>query len=587
VWACGYQDRQIRTAAISGGLSMTVIGSCPASDTRLRRALEAARARTLSELSPGFGAYLAVVQRPLARGSDQPYETLVFGDLGGASRVHLARYRGGIMWATSATALAALVESRPVLEQLTLDVVASGIELCGGQAPFNEVDTVEPGSLLVLGPTAVATERWHVPAPPTTLEQAGPGFAAALGEGVAARCPPGARLAADVSTGVDSTAILALAAQSIDPGERLIALTSISDRDERDLDLAAAIAPTHPNVDHELLDDGRAAAYFRDLDQLDRLPATDLPCRGIPVMGAARTRLERAAERGATDYLTGYAGDNILSVQRRLPALIATRGRRAALTPAIQLASERRGSATAAVAAVLRRHPVDRARSLRHTAGVIRAGGLDPAREPTAFRDGVDPVSPTCASGWLTTGAADVIADWFDREAEACPQGHDPEAACDWQGLRDVVSTLACLRNLGATLGVEVHLPFTDDAVLSVWEALSFRREPPETFKPLVTVAMRGIVPHAVTGRRRKDNLGVDYTHDLGLRINRDGLWQVFDSSILIDRRIFDRSAVAASFKRLLGGTELIGRSLRGFFAVETYLATLDLQRSSWWKERQ
>ena len=591
-WSWGYEDRHVRTARTDDGLSMTVVGACPVTGDDLQRALRAARAGRLSDISPGFGSYTAIVRRPAVGGDQRRFETLVFGDLGGASRVHTVPYQGGIMWATSASALAALVGDCPDSVRLVLDIVARGIDPGGGLAPFPRIDGVDPGALLWLGPEGAARQRWHVPGKPLTLELAGPRFAGTLREAVARRCALYLRLAAEFSSGVDSSAIMALAAQGVRAGAELTSITHIGDRSEQDLELVRQVLDEYRHVGGEFVDDDPSGSYFADLDRPDLLPATDLPCRGLAIIGPMRARLRRASAHQVTGYFSGMAGDDMLSVSRHLPATLAAGGRRAAIMPAIRLASSTEAGTLVALAALLRRRPTSLQRSLRATARVIRRGGLDPANGRDTFCAELDPVFATRGSGWLRPEWAEPVADWFKVQARAIAPDCDPEAAYTWHGIRHTVAIAAGGRNLAAGMGMDLLMPYVDDALLGLREAVGLGLEPPGTFKPMVTQWMQGQLPQAITGRRGKDDLSVNKAHWMGLDHNVDALWNLFARAALIEPGIFgppifDRAAVTASVELLVSRREMLDWPMLGFLGVSAYLDALDLRREIWWEERR
>ena len=70
----------MRTARTDDGLSMTVVGACPVTGDDLQRALRAARAGRLSDISPGFGSYTAIVRRPAVGGDSddsRPWSSVI------------------------------------------------------------------------------------------------------------------------------------------------------------------------------------------------------------------------------------------------------------------------------------------------------------------------------------------------------------------------------------------------------------------------------------------------------------------------------------------------------------------------------
>lgn len=94
--------------------------------------------------------------------------------------------------------------------------------------------------------------------------------------------------------------------------------------------------------------------------------------------------------------------------------------------------------------------------------------------------------------------------------------------------------------------GLGQAAPYLDDQVIEA--ALAIRvaeRSTPGRYKPVLTEAMRGIVPDDVLGRHTKGEYSTDF--HVSLRHNRAALVEFFDSSRLARAGLIDDAALRAS----------------------------------------
>jgi asparagine synthetase B (glutamine-hydrolysing) len=511
-----------------------------------------------------------------------PSETIVFGDLARLAPVYYVEADGWVVWATAAEPLGALVDSRPILELLACNVALSGIEPWFGDVPLEKVRAVRPGWLLRIGPDGVTTEPWHVRRPPATLDATGRLFGRTLSEGVARRCGRDRPVGAGFSGSVDSGTLTALAARSNGP-RGVVAVTHVGDQNAPDLDAARALAKDLGALHVEIGDSG-ASLRYAGLEDPGQLPHTDLPSAIIGDW-SSRPRLVRAAELGAGCYLSGLGGDEVLAAgMSRIPGLIRSGGVTDAVRRALQVARFDRASSVGAVVAALQLRKRTYEQSARSAARRVRGGGIDPKVEPDLWQ--LRWITPESASGWLTDSAAEWVADRLKRLSDdGCPYP-DPLLAREWERIHWAAVKIAGLRSLAASVDLELELPYLDNPILELWEALpGYLREPEGTFKPLVTLGMAGMLPAAITDLRRKDRLGIDNAHFGGIARHADAVWRIVDSSVLIEHGVFDRAAVSARFELMLTGTDTALGATREFLASELWLAGVDLRRQTWWQE--
>jgi asparagine synthase (glutamine-hydrolysing) len=578
----------VRAVRGGGPFGLTAIGSCWATDGELRQVLRAAEAGVLSDLSVLYGAYVTVVNGHRGGDRGERPETIVFGDPAGLARVFFVELDGGVVWATDAQQLGALVGARPQPNVLALDMAVDGIAAWGGSVPLDKVRAVPPRSLLRIGRSGPTIERWHFPPAPATFEERAARFGSVLSEGVRRRCERFPRVGSALG-GTDSSTLTALAAissQALGRGAgSVIAVTHVGDDATADLQIARAIASScQPTLRHEEIGLDERAFRYRGLDHVGDLPHVDLPS-SVSGIWAARADLARAAEGGAGCYLAGYGGDTLLSASSLAWADLALRGSRSQLLrQASDLARASRSPLLVTAAGVMRLRGTTYARSLRQAAHAIRTGALDgpDAAAVRLFRW----VTPTHAADWLTDPAADWIANELDQLTLAGCEDDDPVAAVDWWRLEGEVLRAAALRSLAADLGMELELPYFDGPLLDVWAALGNRREPPGTFKPLVTRGFAGTLPAAITSRTRKDDLGVESADAQGMSRHIETLWSIVEGSALIAAGAFDRAAVIEECQRVFARVERRTAPLLALLSVESWLANTkqNLTLSTWWE---
>jgi asparagine synthase (glutamine-hydrolysing) len=161
------------------------------------------------------------------------------------------------------------------------------------------------------------------------------------------------------------------------------------------------------------------------------------------------------------------------------------------------------------------------------------------------------------AVGWLTPKAARRISEQVAQLAEEPQSWEDPEVARDMRLRWRTSLKLDLHRQLAHHVGVTAHAPWTDYDVLRWSHALpSWDREPGREFKALAREGLRGVVPAVVTGRRRKDRLGINLATQAGRRTGAGAIREIVASSPLIADGVFDPRAVSASVERWIIGSK-------------------------------
>lgn len=202
IWTVGEWTRtEIRTVGV-GDRQVTVFGECAATDPELHRL--AAHGVTNGVLTAFAGSYTVV--------ESTAHRTTVFTDPGHARPIYISDTAGGVVWGSSALALAALTNAQPDIGWLgTALLVPQRPDLLTGRSAFVDITSVPPGSRLVLANDAPPQVRaaWN-PAPPrASLAEGAVLLRTALSDAVAVRIDSSRHPSVDCSGGMDSTSLAA------------------------------------------------------------------------------------------------------------------------------------------------------------------------------------------------------------------------------------------------------------------------------------------------------------------------------------------------------------------------------------------
>jgi asparagine synthase (glutamine-hydrolysing) len=137
--------------------------------------------------------------------------------------------------------------------------------------------------------------------------------------------------------------------------------------------------------------------------------------------------------------------------------------------------------------------------------------------------------------------------------------------------LRTQTLTQRAARDAGAGFGIAVHAPFLDTEVVRACLTLpAHRRADPVVPKPLLRVALAGLVPEPVLSRPTKG----DYTRDayLGIRRAAPALRRLLSSPAAADHGLIDPVPVRAALAGAIQGLPTPWGALNQVFAVELWL---------------
>ncbi|MEU8844710.1 lasso peptide isopeptide bond-forming cyclase [Streptomyces sp. NPDC048564] len=524
-WLVGqWHDDEVVTA-MAGSTALAVVGCCPIDAHELRR--RAARLRDLAELDalarslPGsFHLVCSLDGRIRVQGTASGLRLVFHAEVGG---VRVA--------ATRADTLAMALGSDPDVSELAVRLLWPAPYPLFETSLWRSVTAVPPQDAVVVaadGRTVRHTRWWTPPEPVRPLAEAAPLIQKALEEAVGARTRQGGVVSCDLSGGLDSTSICFLADRS---PARVVASTWPG-RDPADTDLywAEQAAKHLPDVEHVVWDADASPLVYDDLLGIDDL--LDEPTIGVMDRSRVLHHLPALAARGSRLHLTGIGGDHVawcsdayyhrLVRTRPLFALRQLRGFRA-----------------------LWQWPLGgtvRALADSRSYGKWLADATDHLREPL-------PPSVATSLGW---GMAPRLFDWVTPEAEqmarralreaaatAAPLHPDRGLHTDLEQIRSCTRVIRQWDRMAARAGLAMASPFFDDRVIEACLAVRpSQRVTPWQYKPVLTAAMRGIVPESCLRRANKATASMDASN--GLREHRADLMALWEDSRLEDLGLVD-----------------------------------------------
>jgi asparagine synthase (glutamine-hydrolysing) len=433
--------------------------------------------------------------------------------------------------ATRADTLATVLGLEPDVEELAVRLLWPAPYPLFETSMWRAVTAVPPHTAVVIaadGRTVRHTRWWTPPEPVRPLDEAAPLIRTALEEAVGARTRQGGVVSCDLSGGLDSTSVCFLADRS---PARVVASTWPG-RDPADTDLSWAEQAVRylPDVEHMVWDADASPLVYENLLGIDDL--LDEPTIGVMDRSRVLHHLPGLAARGSRLHLTGIGGDHVawcseayyhrLLRTRPLFALRQLRGFRALwqwpLGGTFRALTDFRP---------YRRWLTDAAGDLR--------GPLPPS-VATALGWGMTPR----LFGWVTPEAERMARRaLLDAAATASPLHPDRGLHTDLEQIRSCTRVIRQWDRMAARAGLPMASPFLDDRVVEA--CLSVRpseRVTPWRYKPVLSAAMRGIVPEECLRRSNKATASMDASN--GLREHRADLLALWEDSRLAELGLVD-----------------------------------------------
>lgn len=262
----------------------------------------------------------------------QSHQVTVVTDLAGVWPVFYATVAGSLRYSSSAHAVATDLDGKVDEGWLATRLLAGSIpDTWSEGSPYQQVHSVPPGGVLLVDsavrPVVVRRELSLASAGFTDGTQR---LAEALTTAVRGRCDPHREISVDLSGGLDSSTVAALAAGS-EPVLPAITLVS-ADAGGDDPAHACRIAAAIPGLGHLELSLPREVDPYGALTEM---PHTDEPFQDVSIFARLRWWMSAVTQLGSRAHLSGDGGDAVLLAPPAYLADLARRGMRGGSQPSL------------------------------------------------------------------------------------------------------------------------------------------------------------------------------------------------------------------------------------------------------------
>jgi asparagine synthase (glutamine-hydrolysing) len=534
-WILGSWPEGAAATGSAGRTALAVLGQHSVSADRLTR--EASRIDDVSGVDRLAASLVGSVH--LVASVDGRVRTQ--GSVTGIRRVFWADVGGVPVAADRADVLALLARTGLDERRLALHLLHPHVLYpVAGLPVWRGVEVLQGDDYLLLDGDRRRTVRWWTPPDPVLpMAEGAPALRDALATAVASRVAGRQLVSCDLG-GLDSTAVCSLAAGR---GATVAAYTAASrDPHADDVAWAERTVAGLAGVEHHVIPAQEMPLVFAGITEfVDRF---DEPCSAT-VDGARWLAIaQRAAKRGSGLHLTGFGGDELLyGSVAHLYDLLRTRPR-TAVRNLRGFAAKYRWPHRA----VLRQLSDSRAY------GQWLAGVADTLTAPQPA-----PTEPLLEWGfrarmppWATPDAVAAV----DAQIRATARHVEPLAPRrgqqrELETMRYLSRMTRLLDQVSGQLGIHLAAPYYDDRVVEAGLAVRPEdRVTPWHYKPLITEAMRGIVPEESRTRQTKANGSADV--EPGLRRHRGELLALWEDSRLAVLGLVDAGALREACTRPL-----------------------------------
>ncbi|MFI6981041.1 asparagine synthase-related protein [Embleya sp. NPDC050154] len=534
-WLVGHWADEDVTVLVAGTRRLVVFGrtrlDIDAATRELARARSPHDLDALARTLPGSIHLLASIDgRIRAQGA-----------LSGTRQIFHTRFAGVTVAADSPRRLAHLVGA-----PLDRDVLALRLATPGAPWPLSTrtmwtgIDQLDAGCRLDIDTrgTRSTVRWWQPPAAEVPLPRAADTVRAAIRDAVAVRTAAGRTVSADLSGGLDSTGLCFVAAAG--EGTLLTHHWQPVDAANDDTTWAERAAALLPAARHRVGGPADGPGWLDEVTDPGIVDGAHGPLPWSRNLARMEHVARDSAARGATVHLMGVGGDELFSVTPThlrtllrthpltgLPAVLRCRSlNRWGLLPTLRGLTDNGSFADALLAG---------ARDLRA-----------PAPRPSQVFMGwaPHPRLPTWASASAATSVHRLLIDAAADDPLPLHADRDRH-----QILEGVLHGGAAIRGMGAVLsrfGIELAAPYLDDRVVEA--ALSVRtrdRMSRGGFKPVLTTALRGLVPDELLARRDKGDFSAEF--HAGVEHNRRRLAELCEDLRLARLGLVDAGALRAA----------------------------------------
>jgi asparagine synthase (glutamine-hydrolysing) len=527
-WLVGTWPTGTLATARAGKAAVAVLGQHDVDGSRLQRRVASARSVAvldrIADDIPGSVHLVASVDGT----------TRAQGSVTGVRRVFRVRVGDIECAADRADVLAFLRAAGIDVQRLAAHLLEPPmLSPVAGLPVWEGVAAVPPGDSIELRQDGGVRERtwWTPPRPDRPLADAAAALRHALTTAVSTRVRDRSIVSCDLG-GVDSTAVCCLAA---DVAGRVVAFTAASsDPLADDVAWARRTVQARGDIEHHVIPAADVPLVYHGLHR-DR-GTLDEPSGAAVDLDRWLLIAERARSRGSDLHFVGFGGDELCYGSLAHVADVLRTRPRAAARHLRGFAAKYRWPRQRVLAQLADRRSY--AAWLRGVAGTL-AQPAPPPNEPL-LTWGFAPRLPP----WATSDAVDavrtLIVDAADRWGPAAPtRGQHREL----EAMRFVSRITRQFEQLTLRDGITLAAPYYDDAVVTAGlAARPLERVTPWRYKPLLSAAMRGIVPDGPRQRTSKANGTAD--EEPGLRRHRAEVLALWDDARIGELGLVDVDAL-------------------------------------------
>lgn len=538
--------QHVRRADVPG-CQLLVVGCCTTPQAELPEVAQRLARGDTAALTAIDGSRVVIAVR-----SD---DVLVAGDLAGQCPIFYAALGGEVVVGSSSRQLADLVGRSVDRKWLAARMLLpSSADVWWAGSAWRGVHAARPGWLLRITRAGEAIPaRWlDLGKPQAGLAEGAESLRVALRQAVGYRVTAVESPTADLSGGLDSSAVAALA--SLDARGPIRAVTLTVDGVD-DAAVAVHVAAVVPGLIHEQMEIPEDVLPY---SELENVPQVDEPADCLVATAWVRWWRRRLAAGGSDLHFGGDGGDGVLlAVPSYLADLARPRTVGALWRHANGWARLRHQSPQALIRAAteVRRTPYRDA--LTKAADRLVLGG--PA--PTGWARFVSWLDVGGVSAWATPDARQLAADRLrghaaEHDAPVVPGQFGIGDSTAWLSLNAFARGLRADVALAAECGVSLQSPYLDDGVVKAcWSVPASVRTSPDRAKPLLWHAVNELVPASIVDRRTKgDYTALSYR---GLRHNVDAIDDVLRSARLAELGLIDADAVRAELHKGASGVPI------------------------------
>ncbi len=549
--------------AAAPGVVVDVFGFSPVSgDQVCSTAREFARSGDLMVLDViATGSGVLVVR--------EPQRVTVLTDLAGVWPVFYATVGESLVYSSSASAVARYVGSEVDEQWLAARLLAGGIpDAWSAGSPYRRVAAVPAGGALLIDRSGrAAVVRRDLPLGTAGFDEGARRLAEALTSAVRGRTTASHELSTDLSGGLDSSTVAALAA-AIRPDPTLLAITLVcTDLGSDDPAHARGVAAV-PGIKHvELPLPGEVEPYTA----LTEMPQTDEPFEDVSIFARLRWWMTIVRELGGRAHLTGDGGDAVLTAPPAyLSDLARRRESRELWSHAAGWARLRHRPVHRLVGAARRLASTTQASAIEHYASALERDGTGAASQ----RRWEDLIAwaplPPCPH-WFTPHARKLAATAVRNASQRLAEGAAPGDVASLEMVQAYGRAHRIHVELAAGRGVALHAPYLDDVVVAACLAApAVERTSPRQAKPLLCVAMTGRVPDAALVRTTKGDYSMLAYR--GLSRHHRTVADLLTNSRLAGLGLIEEKAIRADLARGAAGLRVPLAALDQVLGAELWL---------------